>query len=93
MGMTHDGDLVRYRIGEIQSVASNEMGNTRQIRDLIVDPDGTVWGTTLDELFGLREMTRKNPGLSFHQRKDPVARQTVATRPRTIPPSGVAARI
>ncbi|MGB9031393.1 MAG: triple tyrosine motif-containing protein, partial [Acidobacteriaceae bacterium] len=55
-----DGNLVRYRNGETQTVASDEVGNTRQIHDLIVDPDGTVWGTTLDELFALRGMTRKN---------------------------------
>jgi ligand-binding sensor domain-containing protein len=43
-----------------QRVASNESGNTRQIRDLMVDPDGTVWGTTLDELFCLRGGRREN---------------------------------
>ncbi len=55
-----DGDLLKYRDGQMQSIASNEVGNTRQIRDLLVDPDGTVWGTTLDELFSLRGSTREN---------------------------------
>lgn len=55
-----DGELIRYRDGQMQSVASNETGNTRQIRDLIVDPDGSVWGTTLDELFCLRGLKREN---------------------------------
>ena len=55
-----DGELVKYRDGLVQSVASNETGNASQIRDLVVDSDGTVWGTTLNELFCLRGLKREN---------------------------------
>jgi len=55
-----DGELVRYRNGEMRSVASSETGNTSQIRDMTVDPDGTVWGTTVNELFALRGLKREN---------------------------------
>jgi signal transduction histidine kinase/ligand-binding sensor domain-containing protein len=55
-----DGALVRYKNGNIQVIRPNETRNTRQIRDLLVDPDGTIWGTTLDELFCLRGSRRQN---------------------------------
>ncbi len=55
-----DGDLVKLRDGGTQTVASNEAGNTRQIRDLLVATDGSVWGTTLDELFRWKDGVRRN---------------------------------
>jgi signal transduction histidine kinase/ligand-binding sensor domain-containing protein len=55
-----DGDLVKFRNGGMQTIASNEVGNTRQIRDLLVEMDGSVWGTTLDELFRWKDGVRRN---------------------------------
>jgi signal transduction histidine kinase/ligand-binding sensor domain-containing protein len=55
-----DGDLVKFRNGETQAIASNEVGNSRQIRDLLVETDGSVWGTTLDELFRWKDGVRRN---------------------------------
>ncbi|MGA9671107.1 MAG: two-component regulator propeller domain-containing protein [Terracidiphilus sp.] len=59
-----DGELMRFKDGKTQSTGTNETGNRRQIRDLLVDPDGTVWGTTLNELFCLRGSKREN--LTIH---------------------------
>jgi signal transduction histidine kinase/ligand-binding sensor domain-containing protein len=55
-----DGDLVRYQDGKTQTAPSNEVGNRRQIRDLLVEADGSVWGTTLDELVRWKDGVRKN---------------------------------
>jgi ligand-binding sensor domain-containing protein len=54
------GDLIYYRDGVTQTIPSNETGNTRQVRDLLVDPDGSVWGTTLDELARWKDGQRRN---------------------------------
>ena len=55
-----NGDLVLNQGTQIQTLPSNEVGNRRQIRDLLVDPDGSVWGTTLDEVARWKDGTRKN---------------------------------
>ncbi len=55
-----NGDLVQYQDGKTQTFPSNEVGNTRQIRDLVVESDGSVWGTTLDEVARWKNGTRKN---------------------------------
>jgi signal transduction histidine kinase/ligand-binding sensor domain-containing protein len=55
-----NGDLVQWQDGKTQTFASNEVGNTRQIRDLAVESDGSVWGTTLDEVFRWKNGERKN---------------------------------
>ena len=55
-----NGDLVHYQDGKTQTFASNELGNRRQIRDLLVEPDGSVWGTTLDEVVRWKNGVRKN---------------------------------
>ena len=55
-----DGDLVQYEDGKAQAYPSNESRNTRQIRDLLVDADGSVWGTTLDEAFRWKDGERKD---------------------------------
>jgi signal transduction histidine kinase/ligand-binding sensor domain-containing protein len=55
-----DGDLLKFQGGEAQSIASGESGNTSQIRDLLADPDGTMWGTTLNELIAWKGTTRRN---------------------------------
>ena len=55
-----NGDLVFYQQGNQQIIPTNEIGNTRQIRDLLVEPDGSVWGTTVDELARWKDGQRKN---------------------------------
>ena len=55
-----NGDLVHYENGKTQTFPSNEVGNTRQIRDLLVESDGSVWGTTLDEVARWKDGARKN---------------------------------
>jgi signal transduction histidine kinase/ligand-binding sensor domain-containing protein len=55
-----NGDLVHYQDGKTQTFPSNEQGNRSQIRDLLVQPDGSVWGTTLDEVARWKDGVRKN---------------------------------
>jgi signal transduction histidine kinase/ligand-binding sensor domain-containing protein len=55
-----NGDLIKFEDGKAQTFAANEIENTRQIRDLVVDPDGSVWGTTLDEVARWKDGERKN---------------------------------
>ncbi len=55
-----DGDLVQYENGETKTYSSNEVGNTRQIRDLLVESNGSVWGATLDEVARWKNGVRKN---------------------------------
>jgi len=59
MGLVN-GDLVYDRDGATQAIASHETGNTRQIRDLSVDADGSAWGTTVDELAHWKDGRRRN---------------------------------
>ncbi len=59
MGLV-SGDLVQYRDGQTQIFPSNETGNRSQIRDLLVESDGSVWGTTVAELSRWKNGTRKN---------------------------------
>ena len=37
-----NGDLIFYRDGDTQTISSNEKSNTGQIRDLLVEPDGSL---------------------------------------------------
>jgi signal transduction histidine kinase/ligand-binding sensor domain-containing protein len=55
-----NGDLVHYQDNKTQTIASTEVGNRRQIRDLLVESDGSVWGTTLDEVARWKDGVRKN---------------------------------
>jgi signal transduction histidine kinase/ligand-binding sensor domain-containing protein len=55
-----DGDLVQYKDGKTQTFSADEVGNARQIRDLLVEPDGSVWGATLDEVFRWKDGVRRN---------------------------------
>jgi len=55
-----NGDLVQFDDGKTQTIPSGEVGNTRQIRDLVVESDGSVWGTTVDEVARWKDGTRKN---------------------------------
>ena len=41
--------LARYREGQIQTV-SEATGYSKMVRDILVEPDGSVWGTTKDGL-------------------------------------------
>jgi signal transduction histidine kinase/streptogramin lyase len=54
-----NGDLVRNEDGTSRTYPSNDSGNARQIRDLLVETDGSVWGTTLDEAFRWKDGDRK----------------------------------
>jgi signal transduction histidine kinase/streptogramin lyase len=55
------GDLIQYgEDGKSRTFPSNETGNTRQIRDLLAEPDGSVWGTTVDEIARWKNGVRKN---------------------------------
>ena len=55
-----NGDFVELHDGKTQTFPANEVGNRSQIRDLLVEPDGSVWGTTLDELARWKNGVRKN---------------------------------
>jgi len=54
-----DGDLILFRNGKTETFPAGENEN-RQIRDLLVEPDGSVWGTTLEELVLWKDGKRKN---------------------------------
>ena len=58
-----DGDLVLYKDGKTKTIPSHEVGNTRQIRELLVNPDGSIWGTNVDELIRWKDGVRTNLGL------------------------------
>jgi len=55
-----NGDLAKYEDGQMQTLSAGGGDNTRQIRDLLVESDGSVWGTTLDEVFRWKNGVRKN---------------------------------
>jgi signal transduction histidine kinase len=54
-----DGDLVRFRGGKTETFRASESDN-RQIRDLLVEADGSVWGTTLEKLVRWKDGQRRN---------------------------------
>jgi signal transduction histidine kinase/ligand-binding sensor domain-containing protein len=55
-----NGDLVQFQDGKAETLAANEAGNTSQIRNLVVDPDGSVWGVTVDEVARWKDGIRRN---------------------------------
>jgi signal transduction histidine kinase/ligand-binding sensor domain-containing protein len=55
-----NGDLLFYRDGAAQTFPSHESGNRAQIRDLLVENDGAVWATNVDELVRLKDGRREN---------------------------------
>ena len=55
-----NGDLIQYDEGKTQTFTSPDVGTARQIRDLLVESDGSVWGTTLDMLSRWKNGTRRN---------------------------------
>jgi len=58
MGLVN-GDLLFYQDGVTRTYPSSETGNTAQIRDLIVDKDGSVWATNVNELIRLKDGKRQ----------------------------------
>jgi signal transduction histidine kinase/ligand-binding sensor domain-containing protein len=59
MGLVN-GDLLYYQNGATQNFPSHESGNTAQIRDLLVENDGSVWATNVDELVRLKNGKRES---------------------------------
>jgi signal transduction histidine kinase/ligand-binding sensor domain-containing protein len=55
-----NGDLLFYRDGATQNFPSHESGNSAQIRDLLVENDGSVWATNVAELVRLKNGKREN---------------------------------
>src|SRR5271165_2252517 len=55
-----NGDLVQYKDGKTQTFAANEVGNFRQIRDLLVEQDGSVWATTLEKVVRWKDGVRRD---------------------------------
>ncbi len=63
-----NGDLLFYKNSPGQDAAtltvpSHETRNTRQIRDLLVEDDGSVWATNMDELVRFKDGKRQNLSL------------------------------
>ncbi|HZD50403.1 MAG TPA: two-component regulator propeller domain-containing protein, partial [Silvibacterium sp.] len=54
-----NGDLVRYRHGQFETIPAGPSAG-HQVRDLLPEPDGSLWGTTLEELFRLKDGHRRN---------------------------------
>ena len=56
-----NGDLAHYQDNKTgDHFFPVKTGNRRQIRDLLVESDGSVWGTTLDEVARWKDGVRKN---------------------------------
>lgn len=54
-----NGDLDRFHDGKVETFSASQ-GEPHQIRDLLVDPDGSVWGTTLDEIVRWKDGERRS---------------------------------
>jgi signal transduction histidine kinase/ligand-binding sensor domain-containing protein len=54
-----NGDLVHYKNGEAETYPANEHSDLGQVRDLLVQPDGSIWGTTEEEFFEWKSGQRK----------------------------------
>jgi signal transduction histidine kinase len=53
-----NGDLIRYKHGQFEIIPAGPNA-THQVRDLLIEPDGSLWGTTQDELFRLKDGHRR----------------------------------
>jgi len=66
-----NGDLVRYKDGKVETISVAHGGEPLQVRDLLVLPDGSIWGTTEQEFFvwkdGKREALTPRNGLPCDQ--------------------------
>jgi signal transduction histidine kinase/ligand-binding sensor domain-containing protein len=54
-----NGDLLAYDDGKT-TLFPAQGTDTAQVRDLLVEPDGSIWGTTLDSVFRYKGGQRKN---------------------------------
>jgi signal transduction histidine kinase/ligand-binding sensor domain-containing protein len=54
------GDLMRYNNGRLTMLNPHDGIHVSQIRDLLVEADGSVWGTTQEELFRWKDGRREN---------------------------------
>jgi ligand-binding sensor domain-containing protein len=55
-----NGDLIRYSNDQITTLSANDGVHSSQIRDLSVEPDGSIWGTTQEEIFRWKDGRRQN---------------------------------
>ena len=55
-----NGNLVRYKDGKTETLPADKGASPNQIRDLLVQPDGTIWGTTREEFFEWKDGRREN---------------------------------
>jgi signal transduction histidine kinase/ligand-binding sensor domain-containing protein len=66
-----NGDLVRYKDGKAETISAGSGAEPLQVRDLLVQPDGSIWGTTEQEFFvwkdGRREAMTPRNGLPCDQ--------------------------
>jgi signal transduction histidine kinase len=58
-----NGDLVRYQPGKTSTLPAPAGERPRQIRDLLAEPDGSVWGTNLDGLIRWKDGMRRELGV------------------------------
>jgi signal transduction histidine kinase/ligand-binding sensor domain-containing protein len=55
-----DGEIVHERNGNFSAIAAGTEENRRHIRDLLVEQDGSVWGTSLEMLSRWKDGRREN---------------------------------
>jgi signal transduction histidine kinase/ligand-binding sensor domain-containing protein len=53
-----NGDLIRCRHGQFETIPAGPNAG-HQVRDLLIEPDDSLWGTTQDELFRLKDGQRR----------------------------------
>jgi signal transduction histidine kinase/ligand-binding sensor domain-containing protein len=56
-----NGDLLAWKDGKMRTLApASGHDGARQVRDLLAEPDGSVWGATLDGVFRVENGVRKS---------------------------------
>jgi len=55
-----NGDLLQHEDGKTMVLSLASTDNARQVRDLLVESDGSVWGSTLDGVIRWKNGVRKN---------------------------------
>ncbi len=55
-----NGDLVRYRDSKLETISPGEGTNRQQIRDLLVETDGSIWATTREEVVRWKDGQRRD---------------------------------
>lgn len=58
MGLVN-GDLVRYRHGQMETFSAEPGATPSQVHALVIDPDGSVWGATMEGVVHWRDGTRR----------------------------------